>query len=86
MFQSWGGRLDYYSRETRCELAHDLLRNGHVKGCMDNLRRVLVGLDPIPHEATIDDKAIVDEFPEHALEGYRVEDEPEREQATFEDF
>jgi hypothetical protein len=53
---------------------------------MDNLRRVLVGLDPIPHEATIDDKAIVDEFPEHALEGYRVEDEPEREQATFKDF
>jgi hypothetical protein len=54
---------------------------------MDNLRRVLVGLEPIPHEASIGDKEIVDEFPASALEGYRPElEEPEREQATFEDF
>jgi hypothetical protein len=53
---------------------------------MDNLRRELVGLPPIPHERTVDDKTIVEEFPEHALEGYRVEDEPEREQSTLERY
>jgi hypothetical protein len=58
---------------------------------MDNLRRVLVGLDPIPHEASIGDKAIADEFPESYLEGYDPsgkempdpDETVEREQATI---
>jgi hypothetical protein len=55
---------------------------------MDNLRRVLVGLEPIPHEA-VGDKAIAEAFAGTGLlEGYDPgsEDEPEREQATLEDF
>lgn len=54
---------------------------------MDNLRRVLIGLEPIPRETEANDKAIVEAFRGTGLlEGYEPEDEPKREQATLQRY